>query len=79
MILSAKGQVFPHLRLKKLMEDVEMRRESFTAKFFGETDYFTHVGFMHNGLIVQVTNNITGCTSFKYVEGKAFKRWFSYY
>jgi hypothetical protein len=41
--------------------------------------YFTHIGFMHNGLIVQVTHNITGVVSFKYVEGKAFKRWFSGY
>jgi hypothetical protein len=77
--MSAKRQVFPHLRLKKLMEDVESRRESFTAKFFDETDYFTHIGFMHDGLIVQVTHNITGVVSFKYVEGKAFKRWFSGY
>ena len=77
--MSAKGQVFPHLRLKKLMEDVESRRESFTERFLDSSLYFTHIGFMHDGLILQVMHNMTGVVSMKYVEGKAFKRWFNGY
>ena len=74
--MAAQGHTYPWQRLKCLEEHIETRREYFTKTFFDiDTQYVQHIGFMSNGLIVQVMDSASGEVAFTYVLGREFKRW----